>query len=320
MPPLHVSASDQRRATLPHMPAPQPLIPQLSPRQHAMLREMGVPLWWPEAGVPAPAAAERTRTTPAPTTVAAQAPAPALTPAPSAASAHRPANLLRVEHSAPSHTQPQHTERPATPHPATQLASIEALQTEARACTRCALANSRQCAVPGAGAAPADWLLVGDAPDDDEDRSGQVATGSAGQLLDRMLAAMGLARGDNVHITNALKCRPPRNRNPSLAEIAECSPYLLRQIALLRPKIIVAMGRFAPQILLHQGGALASEGLLQTPLGTLRGRVYTLTLGGHTCALVATYAPAQLLRSPSEKGKAWADLCLALDAMERLRG
>jgi uracil-DNA glycosylase len=158
-----------------------------------------------------------------------------------------------------------------------------------------------------------DWLVVGEAPGEEEDRQGLPFVGRAGQLLDRMLGAMGLQRGQGVYITNVIKCRPPQNRNPEPEEIAQCMPHLLRQIEWLRPTVVLAMGRFAAHALLGEGGAVPAEVLRQTPLGKLRGQVHQVTLAGQRLPLVVTYHPAYLLRSPSEKAKAWDDLCLALD-------
>lgn len=194
----------------------------------------------------------------------------------------------------------------------------DALEAAIHACQRCALAQCRQRAVPGVGDRQPDWLIVGEAPGEEEDRQGEPFVGRAGQLLDRMLAAMGLRRGEGVYIANVIKCRPPRNRNPEPEEIARCTPYLLRQIALLRPRLVLAMGRFAAHTLLAEGGCDSPEALLRTPLGRLRGRVHHARLGEQTLPVIVTYHPAYLLRSPAEKAKAWADLCLALETAEGL--
>ena len=164
-----------------------------------------------------------------------------------------------------------------------------------------------------------DWLVIGEAPGEEEDRQGLPFVGRAGQLLDRMLAAMHLGREQKVYITNVIKCRPPHNRNPDPVEIAQCAPYLLRQVELLRPRIVLAMGRFAAQTVLAQGGRFDAAALQQMPLGKLRGQVHQVTLGGQTLPVVVTYHPAYLLRSPAEKGKAWADLCLAMETLDALR-
>ena len=144
-------------------------------------------------------------------------------------------------------------------------------------------------------------MLVGEAPGADEDRLGEPFVGQAGKLLDNMLAALGLARGAEVYIANVLKCRPPGNRNPQPDEVAQCSPYLLRQIELIKPKLIVAMGRFAAQTLLNTDATIAS----------LRGRVHRYA----GVPLVVTYHPAYLLRNLPDKAKAWVDLRFAARTM-----
>lgn len=266
-------------------PAPSwPAIPRLSNRHRAMLLEMGVPVWWPATADPALSGADVHRAVPAQSPTASPLPLPAT----------------------------------ANDHPAAGLPSLEALQAAVQACTRCSLAQGRQCAVPGMGDSQPDWLIVGEAPGEEEDRQGLPFVGPAGQLLDRMLAAMQLTRANKVYIANVIKCRPPMNRNPEPDEVAQCSPFLLRQVALLKPKLIVAMGRFAAQAVLSQGGALSVEQARQLPLGKLRGRVYPVTLSGLSLPVVVTYHPAYLLRSPAEKAKAWADLCLAMDTMDGL--
>jgi uracil-DNA glycosylase family 4 len=179
------------------------------------------------------------------------------------------------------------------------------------ACQACKLCESRKNTVFGVGQAAlapglapqADWLIVGEAPGENEDLQGEPFVGQAGQLLDNMLKAMQLERHHNVFITNVLKCRPPSNRNPEASEVAQCAPYLQRQIELLQPKIILAMGRFAVQALLQ-----TSE-----PIGKLRGRAHSY----HGVPVVVTYHPAYLLRNLPDKAKAWADLCLALGLMRR---
>ena len=173
----------------------------------------------------------------------------------------------------------------------------DALEAEVPACTACALHKTRTQTVLGVGDRNADWLLVGEAPGAEEDRLGEPFVGQAGRLLDNMLAAIGLARGENVYIANVLKCRPPGNRNPEPEEVARCTPFLERQIALIQPKIIVAMGRFAAQTLLGSDATIAS----------LRGRVHRYA----GVPLVVTYHPAYLLRNLPDKAKAWSDLLLA---------
>ncbi len=163
-------------------------------------------------------------------------------------------------------------------------------------CTRCELSTSRTNTVFGVGNADADWLIIGEAPGAEEDRRGEPFVGRAGQLLDQMLLAIGQSR-EQVFIANILKCRPPNNRDPKPGEAAACREYLERQIELVRPKIILAVGRIAAQNLLGS----------DEPVGRMRGRPHDL--GG--IPLVVTYHPAYLLRSPSQKAKSWSDLCLA---------
>jgi DNA polymerase len=172
----------------------------------------------------------------------------------------------------------------------------DALQRTVAACTRCGLEATRTQTVFGIGDAAADWMVVGEAPGAEEDRRGEPFVGRAGQLLDSMLRALGLARGQGVYIANVLKCRPPGNRDPQPREVACCQPYLQRQIALIRPKLILCVGRIAAQNLLGS----------DLPLGKLRGRAHRLEPSG--TPVVVTYHPAYLLRSPAEKRKAWADL------------
>ena len=172
------------------------------------------------------------------------------------------------------------------------------------ACTACGLHKGRAQTVFGVGDESADWLLVGEAPGAEEDRLGEPFVGQAGRLLDSMLAAIELRRGDNVYIANVLKCRPPGNRNPEPDEVAKCTPFLLKQIGLIRPKLIVAMGRFAAQTLLNTDATIAS----------LRGRLHDYA----GVPLVVTYHPAYLLRNLPDKSKAWADLVFAKRAMLEL--
>jgi DNA polymerase len=171
------------------------------------------------------------------------------------------------------------------------------LKATVKDCTACGLRAGCKQTVFGVGDESADWLLVGEAPGAEEDRIGEPFVGQAGKLLDNMLASLGLARDKNVYIANVLKCRPPGNRNPEPSEVATCSPYLRRQIELLQPKLIVAMGRFAVQTLLNTDATI----------GSLRGKVHQY-LG---VPLVVTYHPAYLLRSLPDKAKAWADLVFA---------
>ena len=180
----------------------------------------------------------------------------------------------------------------------------EALQSRVRDCIACSeLAGRRTQTVFGVGGPRADWLFVGEAPGAEEDRRGEPFVGRAGQLLDNMLAALGLRRGDNVFIANILKCRPPGNRDPAPEEAGACRPFLDRQIDLIEPRVIVALGRVAAQSLLDSAA----------PLGRLRGREHRF----RDIPLIVTYHPAYLLRSPGDKHRAWADLLLARAHMLR---
>jgi DNA polymerase len=192
--------------------------------------------------------------------------------------------------------------------PAPDAAALEeqwqALRAEVARCTRCALAATRTQGVLGVGPTRADWLVIGEAPGAEEDRRGEPFVGAAGQLLDAMLKAIGLDRRSNVYIANILKSRPPGNRDPKPEEVAACLPYLRRQIALVQPKIMLAVGRIAAQNLLGT----------EAPLGRLRGQVHRF---GDT-PLVVTYHPAYLLRTPADKRKAWEDLKFARSVYQQL--
>ena len=172
-----------------------------------------------------------------------------------------------------------------------------ALREAVAACTACKLCKSRRQTVFGVGPAQAHWMVVGEAPGEQEDIQGEPFVGKSGQLLDNMLKALGLNRRESVYIANTLKCRPPGNRNPEPDELAQCEPFLVRQIELVKPKIILAMGRFAVQSLLRS----------DEPIGRLRGRVHRY----HGVPLIVTYHPAYLLRNLEDKARAWDDLCLA---------
>jgi uracil-DNA glycosylase len=173
-------------------------------------------------------------------------------------------------------------------------------------CRACRLCEGRTQTVFGVGNPSAHWMIVGEAPGEQEDRLGEPFVGAAGKLLDRMLHALELTRDEaaperQVYIANTLKCRPPRNRNPEPDELALCQPFLRRQVELVRPRIILAMGRFAVQSLLGSDEAV----------GRLRGRVQQWS----GVPLVVTYHPAYLLRNPADKAKSWADLCLAASVL-----
>lgn len=175
--------------------------------------------------------------------------------------------------------------------------AFDALVSDVAECRACGLSATRRRTVPGVGAREAAWMFVGEAPGADEDAQGEPFVGAAGQLLDNMLAALGLARGDGVFIANVLKCRPPNNRTPEPLEVAACRPYLDRQIELVAPDLIVALGKSAACTLLGVDASVAS---LRNRVHRYRGK-----------ALIVTYHPAYLLRTPIDKAKAWEDLLFA---------
>ncbi|MBK7990358.1 MAG: uracil-DNA glycosylase [Comamonadaceae bacterium] len=283
----------------------------LDARQRAMLAEMGVRVWLPE---PVPATPDRSAVVPE-----------------TIADKHdlTLGNGGKGQESTPRDRQPGAGEAVVTRAPvapgtarAPQLAGIDgmdwtALRDTVAGCQACGLCQGRTQTVFGVGDTAAEWMVVGEAPGEQEDLQGEPFVGPSGQLLDNMLKAIGLNRhadasgeGANggsalrgVYIANVVKCRPPGNRNPHPDEVAKCDPYLARQVALVRPKIILAMGRFAVQ------------SLLQTtePIGKLRGQVHRY----HGVPVIVTYHPAYLLRNLPEKAKAWADLCLAMDVAGR---
>ena len=301
---------------------------QLDDRQRAMLAEMGIKLWLPKA---APATPEIVASGADSTGAEARSDAESA----QSASAVAPATRAPAAPSAPR-VRPAAPPQSAAPEPQSAMvlgprpegvADMDWSQLEAAvaACRACGLCAGRTQTVFGVGSRTADWMVIGEAPGENEDRQGQPFVGQAGKLLDNMLAAIGLSRqvGDTmnsvaagvdsvradglkdskqgVYIANVLKCRPPGNRNPQPDEITQCEPYLRRQVALVQPKIILAMGRFAVQ------------SLLQTtePIGKLRGRVHHY----EGVRVIVTYHPAYLLRALPEKAKAWQDLCLALGVM-----
>jgi len=180
-----------------------------------------------------------------------------------------------------------------------------ALKEAARTCTACPLHARRKQAVFGVGDEQADWLFVGEGPGAEEDARGEPFVGQAGRLLDNMLAAIGLQRGRDVYVGNVVKCRPPGNRVPEPSEAAACEPFLLRQMALIQPRLIVALGKTAASNLLRTDASIAS----------LRGRLHDF----RGTPLLVTYHPAYLLRNLADKSKAWEDLCLAREVMQRLK-
>jgi DNA polymerase len=184
------------------------------------------------------------------------------------------------------------------------------LQQSIAACRACGLCAERKQAVPGVGDERAAWLFIGEGPGAEEDARGEPFVGQAGKLLDAMLEAIGLKRGADVYIANAVKCRPPGNRTPEAAELAACFPFLKRQIALIQPKLIVLLGKTAVSSVLGEDGSL----------GSLRGKNLSYRDGDSEIPVVVTYHPAYLLRNLPDKAKAWEDLCRARALMRELQG
>ncbi|MEX8503517.1 MAG: uracil-DNA glycosylase family protein [Leptothrix ochracea] len=255
-------------------------------RQCALLGEIGIKGWWP---------------TPP------QAPRAMLAPPPPPAAPHPKEKPIPITVPRSEPAQPVPIIPPVVAAGPTATLDWPALRAAVAGCQACSLCESRTQTVFGTGHEQAHWMLVGEAPGEQEDRQGEPFVGKAGQLLDNMLFAVGLGRGPSpqgqddparqVYIANVLKCRPPQNRNPLPEEVLRCEPYLKRQVELVRPRLILAMGRFAVQSLLQT----------QEPIGRLRGRVHRY----QGVPLVVTYHPAYLLRNPIDKAKAWEDLCLA---------
>jgi uracil-DNA glycosylase len=304
---------------------------QLDARQRAMLEAMGITVWTgdfltdktpldhknsaqPATKIIVQSEALAMRNTKATPPSIASAPTPTLAPT----SAPHQAVPPRAAAPAPA-TRPTSNPTALQPLPV-GIAQMDwqQLQVAVSTCQACSLCEGRKNAVFGMGqpstepalAPRADWLIVGEAPSENEDTQGEPFVGEAGKLLDNMLRAMlidgqPLARQHNVFISNVLKCRPLGDRNPSDAEVAMCQPYLHRQIALLQPRIILAMGRFAVQALTGS----------TEPLGKLRGRVHALHGGHYAAPVIVTYHPAYLLRNLPDKAKAWADLLLAMQTL-----
>lgn len=261
-----------------------------SERQREMLAAMGVRLFEVPASDGAPVGPEPTRDRAEAATAAAGAPA------------------LRPAQGRPSIPQ---GERSSMRAPDVAALDWPALREAVAACRECALCESRKQTVFGVGHERARLMIVGEAPGEQEDIQGEPFVGQAGKLLDNMLRAIGLARDAAeperaVFICNTLKCRPPRNRNPEPAETVKCAPHLQRQIELLQPKLLLAMGRFAAQALLGSDEAI----------GKLRGRVHQRTIGAVSVPVIVTYHPAYLLRTLADKARAWDDLCLAASVLE----
>ena len=213
-----------------------------------------------------------------------------------------PARAVRVAASPPRQSVPSALSVPLAPEVEAQW---EGLRAEVLGCTKCGLHSTRTQGVFGVGNRRADWLIIGEAPGAEEDRQGEPFVGRAGKLLNAMLLSLGLPR-EQVFIANVLKSRPPANRDPRPDEVAACLPYLMRQIALLKPKLMLAVGRIAAQNL------LATD----VSLGRLRGQVHTF--GELNTPLIVTYHPAYLLRTPADKRKAWEDLKFARSVFRRL--
>jgi uracil-DNA glycosylase len=246
----------------------------MSGQREQYLAEMGIPVWQLRGGAPEPAAAQ---------TAAVRSVAPVPAPAPLPAASPALANAAVA----------------AAVEPA-----WDDLAAAVRSCTRCALHKSRTQTVFGVGRRDADLLVIGEAPGADEDRQGEPFVGRAGQLLNSMLRAMGTPRNE-VYIANILKCRPPGNRDPQPEESTSCTPYLTQQIALLKPRVILAVGRISAQWLLQT----------DSPIGRLRGQVFQY--GAAATPLVVTYHPAYLLRSPLAKATAWTDLCKVKELLSK---
>jgi DNA polymerase len=254
----------------------------LDARQRAMLAEMGVRVWMPEPLADVALSAVAASPVPVSPVPISKLTAPPLPKQASTSAAH-----------------------PSLP---SGLAEMEwaGLQAAAAVCEACGLCAQRTHSVVGVGSAQAQWLVVGDAPGSEESASGQPFAGEAGRLLDNMLKAVGLSRtgeaSAGVYVMHATQCPTPDARNPSPEELRTCSAYLSRKVALIKPRVIVAMGRFAMQALLQTA----------EPLGKMRGQVHHY----QGVPVVVTYPPAYLLRNQADKGKAWADLCLALKVVQ----
>ena len=246
----------------------------------AILKEMGITQWV----LRAPQATD----------------APAISPVPRDSSpgpAEAPVEAVEVPAVTSALAEPEETTS-AVVAPPVEITTLEILRSQVAACTACELAQSRTNAVFVEGPDQADWMFVGEAPGQQEDLQGKPFVGRAGSLLTQMLLALGLKR-EQVFIANTLKCRPPNNRDPQSQELQACEKFLLAQIELVQPKVIVALGRFSAQAL---------TGTEQS-LSRVRGRIYQY--GPAQIPLVVTYHPAYLLRQPADKGKVWADLLLA---------
>lgn len=275
-------------------------------RQAAYLRALGVDVYVPRAAPPLEAEPVVADADP----VALRGSRPAIVederrPISVAAAPARPARTRAAPTAAPIEEPAAVIAPTALPDVAREL-DWDALRTAVAACQRCDLHGTRTQTVFGVGNPQARWMFIGEAPGVEEDKQGEPFVGRAGQLLTSMIRALGLRRED-VFIANVLKCRPPNNRDPKPSEAASCRTFLERQVALVNPTLVVAVGRIAAQNL------LATE----TPIAKLRGKVHAF--GARSWPLMVTYHPAYLLRSPSEKRKAWQDLLQARQHFERLQ-
>ncbi len=281
----------------------------LDARQRAMLAEMGVRVWQPAVDVPAP----QTAVQQAPVSAAQQAATSAPTPSAKASLAALKTVVLKPT-AAPTDTSAENNITAPLPDGLSTM-NWSDLQTAAANCQACQACHSRSRSVfaggmPASDQAATDWLVIGDAPNDSEDASGTPFSGPEGVLLDAMLHAMGLKRGqaggerESVVLVNALKCKPQAQRQPSTFDISQCRHFLHRQIELLQPRMILVLGRLAAQSVLHD----SLSDVEHMPLGKLRGQVHQ----AYGRPVVVSYHPAYLLRTPSDKAKAWSDLCLAM--------
>ncbi len=299
-------------------------------RQRAMLDAMGLKVWTPLVGAPEAVATAEADAPPVGTASGRVAVAPAIegrerpalrppAPAPAASTAAAPpARPSSAEASSPSPPAAASALQSVLPQ---ALAAVDGeraraiagmawpqLRESVASCRACGLCEGRKQTVFGVGHEQAHWMIVGEAPGEQEDQQGEPFVGQAGKLLDNMLRALGLGRGEaeaptQVFIANTLKCRPPRNRNPEPAELAQCLPYLQRQVELVKPRVILALGRFAVQTLLQRSDAI----------GRLRGQVHAY----QGIPVVVSYHPAYLLRNLPDKARAWEDLCLAREVYQR---
>ncbi len=292
---------------------------QLDTRQRAMLLEMGVHVWLPGTDFGVQAAADvAAEASPVSPPARPQPPRPAANLAAPASPRPAAANLASLAASASPAVAALQGAGAANDLGQIHTLGWTALQQTAAGCQACGLCTGRtqSTLTTLAGGQTAPWMVVGDPPDEDEDAAGQAFAGDAGVLLDNMLKAVGAARAsadqppapgqDGALLANVTACRPPNGRNPQPAELAQCAAYVQRQIALAQPKVILAMGRFATQLLLAE-----HPDALALPLGKQRGTVYRY----QGIPVVVTYTPKALLRNSPDKGKAWADLCLAVDAL-----